>query len=110
MTIKFSRPPPRAAPSGKSAPADIRGSFAQEYVQWSDADVQALRRGILIRAIEALSNPRLGTQARSELFDWLARDDIAPFSYTACCFAEGVDADALRDLLAARFHLNRQVA
>ncbi|MGX2041322.1 hypothetical protein ACWJKU_14490 [Methylocaldum sp. MU1018] len=110
MTLKFGRPPPRAAPSGKAVPTDIRGAFTHEYVQWSDADVQALRRGILIRAIEALDNSRLGTPARSELLDWVGRDGIAPFSFAACCLAEGVDADALRDLLAARFHLNRQVA
>jgi hypothetical protein len=110
MTIKFGRPPPRGAPSGKAVPTDIRGGFAQECAQWSDADVQALRRGILIQAIEALDNPRLGAPARSELLDWIGRDDIAPFSFTACCLAEGVDADDLRDLLTTRFHLNRQVA
>ncbi|QSA98048.1 hypothetical protein [Methylococcus sp. EFPC2] len=110
MTIKFSRPPPRAVPSGKAVPTDIRGGFAQECAQWSDADVQALRRGILIQAIEALDNPRLGTQARSELLDWIGRDGIAPFSFTACCLAEGVDADALRDLLVGWFRRHRQVA
>lgn len=110
MTIKFDRPPPRPTPSGKAVPTDIRGGFAQEDTQWSDADVQALRRGILIRAIEALDNSRLGTPARSELLDWIGRDGIAPFSFTACCLAEGVDPDALRDLLVARVCRDRQVA
>jgi hypothetical protein len=109
MTIKFGRPPPRAAPVGKNGLSDNRRDFTGNG-RWSDADIQALRMGILRRAIEALDNPRLGTPARTELLDWIGRDDMAPFSYTACCLAEGVDADALRALLAARFHLNRQVA
>lgn len=109
MTLKFSRPPPRAAPSGKNGLTSNRSDITG-YGRWSEADIQALRMGILMRAIEALDNSRLGTPARTELLDWIGRDDMAPFSYTACCLAEGVDADALRDLLAARFHLNRQVA
>jgi hypothetical protein len=109
MTIKFGRPPPRAAPSGNNGLTSNRSDITG-HGRWSDEAVQALRKGILIRAIEALGNSRLGTQARYELLDWIGRDDMAPFSFEACCLAEGVDADALRDLLAARFHRNRQVA
>ena len=109
MTLKFGRPPPRAVPAGKNGLTDYRDDFAIRG-RWSESDVQALRRGLLIQAIEALDNPRLGTQARYELLDWLGRDDLAPFSFVACCRAEGVDADALRDLLVTRFRRNRQVA
>ena len=109
MTIKFDRPPPRAAPSGNNGLTSNRSDITGND-RWSDADIQALRMGILMRAIEALDNPRLGTQARSELLDWIGRDDLAPFSFAACCLAEGVDADALRDLLVARFSRDRQVA
>jgi hypothetical protein len=108
MTIKFGRPPPLAAPSGKNGLTSNRRDITG-YGRWSDEAVQALRRGILIRAIEALDNSRLGTQARSELLDWIGRDDLAPFSFVACCLAEGLDAEALRALLVARFHGNRPV-
>ena len=109
MTLTFGRPRPWAAPVGKNGLTDDRSDVACDQ-QWSEGDIQALRRGILIRAIKALDDLRLGTQTRSELFDWITRDDIAPFSYTTCCLAEGLDAEALRGLLVARFHGNRPVA
>jgi hypothetical protein len=60
MTIKFGRPPPRAAPGGKNGLSDNRKDFTGNG-QWSDADIQALRMGILIQAIESRGNPRLGS-------------------------------------------------
>lgn len=109
MTLKFGRPPPRTAPSGNNGLTSNRSDI-NGHGRWSDEAVQALRKGILIRAIEVLGNSRLGTPARSELLDWIGRDDITPFSFETCCLAEDLDAEALRALLVARFHGNRPVA
>jgi hypothetical protein len=111
MILKFSRPLSRAAPSDCPAQLGLARDFGHKPgLAWSDTDVQTLRFRLLVDAIRALENPRVGAVTRSGLLDWIASDKITPFSFRVCCIAEGLDPDALRDLLNFRFKRGRQAA
>lgn len=111
MDLKFSRPLSRAAPSE----CPIRLALSRDFehkpgLAWSDTDVQTLRFGLLVDAIKSLRDPRVGANTRSDLLDWIASDEMTPFSFRVCCIAEGLDPDDLRDLLNFRFKKGRQAA
>lgn len=111
MILKFGRQLSRAAPSDRPAQLGHFKDFEHKPgLAWSDTDVQALRFGLLVDAIKLLRNPRLGADTRSDLLDWIASDEMTPFSFRVCCLAEGLDPDALRDLLSFRFKRGRQAA
>jgi hypothetical protein len=111
MILKFGRPLSRAAPSDCPAQFGLSRDFEHKPgLAWSDTDVQTLRFGLLVHAIKALENPRVGANTRSILLDWIASDETTPFSFRVCCLTEGLDPDTLRDLLNFRFKRGRQAA
>jgi hypothetical protein len=111
MDLKFRQPLSRAAPSDCPTQLGHFGDFEHKPgLAWSGTDVRALRFGLLVDAIKALENPRVGADTRSDLLDWIESDEMTPFSFRVCCLAEGLNPDNLRDLLNFRFKKGRQAA
>lgn len=68
-----------------------------EEIEWSDNDIEQLRRSILESSIRILLDRRASIATVSETLEWLLSDEISPFSFEVCASDCGYSADDLRE-------------
>lgn len=84
---------------GRGRPKGAKLEAPGNTFEWKADDIVEIRRQVLERSLESLAS--LGPVARKEVEDWVASNDIAPFSFVVCCSAAGLCPTTLRDLLRA---------
>ncbi len=65
-------------------------------VEWTDEMIDWLHIRILKKNLIKLKDGRASHKTKSEILDWFMSDVICPFSYAACCYADGSEPELFR--------------
>lgn len=73
---------------------------------WSEKDLEVLHTHLLDESLRDLRRPGLRDAVRRDILHWLNRPIMKnplPFSFQACCYYDGVNADNMRELILEEF-------
>lgn len=76
----------------------------EEFLEMTDEDIFEFRSGLLSRALRAVIDGRVSKASRREWWEWVASNEIAPFSFLVCVLEAGegvVNPQELREVFAS---------
>lgn len=65
---------------------------------WDEESVDQLRCYLLKKTLALFADGRVAKSTKEEALDWLMSDSVGPFTFLTCCYAEGVEPEAVRNL------------
>lgn len=73
--------------------------LVEESPFWSEQDIRVLREELLHHTLHQLGDPRVTEATKAEIRQWVASDEVGPFSFVVCAGACGYDYEDLRERL-----------
>ncbi|MFY0991012.1 hypothetical protein [Halomonas sp. C05BenzN] len=96
-------PKPVAVPDVPATPKEPEARQAAPLVEekpfWSEQDIRVLREELLHHTLHQLGDPRVTEATKAEIRQWVASDEVGPFSFSICAGACGYDHEDLRERL-----------
>ncbi len=65
---------------------------------WDEESVDQIRCYLLKKTLALFADGRVAKSTKEEALDWLMSDSVGPFTFLTCCYAEGVEPEAVRNL------------
>ncbi len=81
----------------------------EEFLSMTETEIQSLREKLISRAFKAVIDGRVSRKQRLEWGEWIASDELQPFSFAVCAIETGVNPEELREALVTfikRHHKN----
>lgn len=83
--------------SGEIITTPLNNSVPVEHIEWSENDIEKLRKVILQTTIRNLSDNRCSQVLKNECIAWVVSNDMHPFSFLVCYKSEELDYQFLRN-------------
>ncbi len=97
------QPKSRSHPETTSDPVQLEMELIfpieEEFLAMSDSEVLEFREALIKRAFRAVVDGRVSRQQRREWGEWIASDELHPFSFAVCAIETGVNPQELREVL-----------
>lgn len=71
----------------------------EEFLSMTETEIQLLREQLISRAFKAVVDGRVSRKQRLEWGEWIASDELQPFSFAVCAIETGVNPKELREAL-----------
>mgnify|MGYP006865034983 CR=1 FL=1 len=93
------RSPSEATPESAQLEMELLLPSEDEFLTMTETEVSAFREELIKRAFRAVVDGRVSRKQRREWGEWIASDELHPFSFAVCAIETGVNPQELREAL-----------